>query len=219
MRMMGMTRKHCVAGGLAAFALAAVLAGASARAADSSDLEGPQNLFISPSGEPFTASVDDPYPIVKWFKRMDKKGDGMVDRDEFRADALTFFDTLDRNHDGILGQAEIQVYEHTIVPEILYQNGTPAPAAQDDDTPQKLTPDQGAAFYGLFQEPEPVMSADRNFDFLVSRQEFLDQADRHFRALDVKGKGYLTLSDLPQTPAEKATHARRIIAGKAAKSG
>jgi hypothetical protein len=210
-----MARKHCIAGGLALAVF--VLAGAPARAADPGDLEGPQNLFISPSGEPFTAPVEAPFPIVKWFNRMDKKGDGKVDLEEFRADASAFFDVLDRNHDGVISQAEIQVYEHVIVPQILNQNGVPSPI--EDDTPQKLTPDQGAAYYGLFQEPEPVMAADRNFDFLVSRKEFLDQADRHFRALDVKAKGYLALTDLPQTPAEKAAHAKRIIPAKAIKGG
>src|SRR5579863_3122999 len=96
------TGRLCVAplrvalGLLAAVVLASSPPGA--RAADDGQLQGDQFVFISPAGEAFTGPVTDPYPIVKWFARMDKKGDGKVDIDEFRADALRVFDALDRDH-------------------------------------------------------------------------------------------------------------------------
>lgn len=204
-------------------ALAAALVlmtAATARGAD-----GEVNLFISPSGEPFTAPVHDPYPIVAWFTRADANHDGKLDIAEFRADAQRFFDVLDRDKDGKISSAEVDYYERNIVPEILSVNTSDAggsfirvalqaPAADDggDDpeaTKQKLNGNQGAVPFSLFQEPEPVRSADRNLDGVVTLKEFLAQADRHFAALDRKGDGLLTLDELPQTPAEHAAHAKR----------
>ena len=184
-----------------------VLAAAPARAADTDDLAVNMAIFISPAGEPFQAPVTEPYPIVKWFERMDKNHDGKVDIEEFRADSLYVFDALDRDRSGALQSNEVNAYEQYVVPIITRAN----PLADPYADPSKLLRDQGAAYYGLFQEPEPLMSADRNFDFKVSRQEFADQADRHFKALDKAGKGYLTLDDLPKTAAEKAARATRVV--------
>jgi Ca2+-binding EF-hand superfamily protein len=40
------------------------------------------------------------------FARMDANGDGVVDREEFRAVALRRFDTMDANKDGKIDAAE-----------------------------------------------------------------------------------------------------------------
>lgn len=190
--------------GLAALALA--LAAGSVLAQDVGDLDDGQNVFISPPGERFAAPVGDPYPIVKWFKKVDANGDGKLDINEFRTDATAFFLALDLNHDGVITAPEVNHYEHAIAPEILYPT---APAEVAGDEPEKLNVQQGAALYSLFPEPEPVTAADRRFDSRITLQEFLDQSDRHFKALDVKHRGYLTLDDLPKTPVEKAAKARR----------
>ncbi|MFV4201433.1 hypothetical protein ACNJPY_21055, partial [Mycobacterium tuberculosis] len=58
--------------------------------------------------------------------------------------------------------------------------------------------------FGLLNEPEPVAAADADFDGRVSLSEFLAAADRRFAALDAKHLGYLTLADLPKTPAQEA---------------
>ena len=68
---------------------------------------------------------------------------------------------------------------------------------------------QGASYFSLFREPEPVRSADRNFDYRVTLTEFLAHSDRHFKALDTAGQGYLTLAMLPKTDAERAAKAHR----------
>lgn len=189
------------------------------------------NLFISPCGEPFTALPSEPYPIVKWFKGADSNGDGKLDIDEMRADAQRFFNVLDRDHNGYLDSYEVNFYEYRIAPQIL--RGTSSleggiirvvlrdqrgmePIVPGGDTSSdvgaprlKLDPNQGAAPYSLLREPEPVRSADRNFDYRITLSEFLDHSDRHFRALDVKNQGYLTLADLPKTEAEKQAKAHR----------
>lgn len=192
----------------------AVAAGAAllASAASAQDLRLPDvtNLFISPSGEPFIAPKAEPYPVVKWFKQADANGDGKLDIDEMRNDAARFFKVLDRNGDGYIDGADVNFYEIRIVPEILAPaSGGGVAEIQDPDAPQKLNGEQGAVAYSLFREPEPVRSADRNFDYRITLQEFLAQSDRHFHALDKDNRGFLTLADLPKTDAEKAAKAHR----------
>jgi hypothetical protein len=211
-------------------ALAAILILAVASAADA---EGASNLFISPCGEPFLAPTTAPYPIVNWFAQADLNHDGKLDTDEFRSDAERFFAQLDRNKDGVIDSAEISVYEHVYVPEILSQgqaeaaglkvlaayqvpdDSTPTTSYQmDDSTPTPpprppLNTRQGAVIFSLIPAPEPVLSADRNLDGKVTLKEFQAQADRRFTALDVLKRGYLLLADLPQTEAEQLAHAKR----------
>jgi hypothetical protein len=75
-------------------------------------------MFISPMGEPFRAGPGDPYPVDLWFKGADANGDGIVTREEFRADALRFFKQLDTDSDGMLDGDEIKIYENKVAPEI-----------------------------------------------------------------------------------------------------
>jgi len=57
---------------------------------------------------------------------------------------------------------------------------------------------QGAARYGYLDLPEPVVSADRNLNRGVDRQEFAAAAEERFAALDRNGDGYLTPGELPK---------------------
>ena len=193
--------------------------------------EGPRrplpNVFISPAGEPFRAHAGAPYPVVDWFNRADLRHDGRLTRDEFRADALRFFDRLDTNHDGVIDGQELGAYEQDVAPEILPQiEGLHSEEGMDtsltygdpnnEDTgrqtrshrPESNRPlpvprsigVQGAAVYSMSNVPEPVAAADAQFDGRITRAEYAAAIDRRFDLLDKTGRGYLTLDALPKTP-------------------
>ena len=179
-------------------------------------------LFISPSGEPFRSKPGEPYPVVVWFGRADANKDGHIDRAEFRADAEAFFNVLDRDHDGVVDDTEINYYEKNLVPEILAGQpqarldaaGRPPLILVQDDTNKKIKendlPYQGAAAFELLNDPEPVRSADRDFESRIKLADFLARADHNFDALVPDGHDFLSLDTLPRTDVQGvATPARK----------
>jgi Ca2+-binding EF-hand superfamily protein len=197
-------------------ALAAALLAGPAGAQDTPG-DAPQQVFVSPSGQPFRAPLDKPYPVAAWFAAADADHDGKLTKAEFRADAEAFFHVLDLNKDGVLEQPEVSRYEHMVAPEII-AGFTPdslgqdaAPSGDDVSAPKKDEP-QGAAWFSFMGEPEPVSAADGNFDGLVTLAEFQKATDERFALLDVNHKGYITLAQLPDTPVQanlKRQHRRR----------
>jgi hypothetical protein len=80
---------------------------------------GYTQLFMSPCGEPWRAGRADPYPVGLWFDATDTNHDGAIDKAEFRADHMGFFDALDRDGNGVLEGAEINYYEQRVAPDVL----------------------------------------------------------------------------------------------------
>lgn len=189
-----------------------------AQAAPASAPSGRQQVFISPSGEPFRAPMDAPYPVVRWFEGADANHDGALTRDEFVADAMRFFDTLDVDHNGVIDGFEVTDYERKVAPEILRQ----LDLGQDPDSPDGPIGGQsavgsnirkggpqiynqartGAGQYGLLNEAQPVMGGDADFNRRISRDEAVKVAKSRFAELDVDGDGKLALADLPLTPVQ-----------------
>ncbi len=166
---------------------------------------GGGRTFISPMGEPFRPSGRGDDPLANWFNQADRNHDGRLTMDEMQADADRFFALLDVNHDGEIDPDEISRYENVIAPEIQigtqlgYEPGT----SRDDGH-------QGAARFGLLDLPEPVVSADANFNRGVSLAEFRSAAAQRFVAIDVDHKGYLTLAGLELVrPAPAAKQEKR----------
>lgn len=186
----------------------------------------PRLIFISPAGEPFRADVGQAYPVAAWFTRADKNGDGVLTAAEFTADSIAFFDTLDTDKDGKVDGFENSDYEKTVAPEINGVMRRPdrrrgsggsfwnplnrgdamwgrAPLTRKGMERDRSAQRQGAAQYGLLNEPHPVRGADADLDHRVTRAEAEAAALKRYRLLDDDGDGRLALIDLPQTLAQR----------------
>ena len=150
-------------------------------------------LFISPFGEPFRSRAG----LADWFSGADSDRDGSLSPAEFRADGLRFLARLDTNRDGRVDGFENTDYENEVAPEILPQSavfrsdrpdgGGPAPRARGLE---------GAASFGLLDEPQPVRGADLNYDGKITVDEQSKAATRRFALLDPEATGRLSLSVL-----------------------
>ena len=192
---------------------------------DEAPVRGRINVFISPMGEPFRGGDKDPYPLGAWFARADTDHDGALSWDEFKADAAAFFKRLDSNGDGVLDGAEIAAYEQDVAPEILprvsrlsAKDIAPLPsddpernrareaeneAASGQETRPRAGLLAGAAVFGVTAQPEPVASADTDFDGKVTLAEWMRSARLRFDLLDLNHDGRIARAELPKTPAEK----------------
>lgn len=153
--------------------------------------QGAGHLFLSPMGEPFVGRTAGEDGFVLWFDHADLNHDGALSADEITADAERFFHTLDANHDGEIDPDEITHYEEVIAPEVR----TDAEAA--------------AGRFGLLQIPEPVTSADADFNRGVSADEFRKAALARFHLLDVDRTGRLTRQELERIRQAASSAAKR----------
>lgn len=192
---------------------------------------GFRRLFLSPMGEPFRGSPEGGGGVRSWFDGADANHDGQISLAEFAADADRFFQTLDTDHDGEIGPAELDRYETVIAPEIAAhgmagggrgggRHGGPgggmggggmggghggrrggAPDGGGSGGSGAPEGRQGAGRFSFLDIPEPVVSADRDFNRGVSRAEFARIAGQRFLLLDTAHHGYLTFATLPPLPA------------------
>ncbi|PZR36992.1 hypothetical protein [Caulobacter segnis] len=193
---------------------------------------GGRQLFISPAGEPFRAPVGQPYPVAAWFAGADANHDGALSQSEFVADSLRFFAVVDADHDGVIDGFEVSAYETRIAPEIV---GGAAPGLRrgpmgqgpgggppgEDGSPRSrrgagLASNvlQGATLYSLLAEPEPVMSADADFNRRITRDEAAKAAKARFALLDRDKDGLLKLDELPKTPAQRMAEDGKGLGGR-----
>lgn len=166
--------------------------------------------FVSPMGEPFRGGAADEAPIARWFGKADLNRDGKLSAEEMLADADRFFARLDANRDGGIDPPELTAYEWEIAPEIQVNSdwrrargqAAAKPALDggakrsDEHDGYQVDGLQGAARYGLLNIPQPVASADADFNRLITREEFRLAATHRFRLLDSKGLGQISLTEL-----------------------
>jgi Ca2+-binding EF-hand superfamily protein len=144
---------------------------------------GNGRAFMSPMGEPFLPSATGSDGMATWFAQADLNHDGTITSDEMTADAERFFQRLDTNKDGEIDPDEVTHYEETMQPK-SYR-------------------------YALLNIPEPVISADADFNRGVSIEEFRRAASKRFQLLDLNHTGRLTLATLQtvrEAAADQAKH-------------
>ncbi len=173
--------------------------------------------FISPMGEPFRPPTSGEAPIARWFGQADRNQDGMLTADEMQVDADRFFKRLDSDHDGQIDPDELKIYEWEIAPEIQVNSdwrrrrGEAAPESRpsrdqsygdgsrkphDAYDGYQINGLQGAARYGILNVPQPVASADADFNRAITLAEFRQAASIRFKLLDGNGQGRITLPEL-----------------------
>jgi hypothetical protein len=166
-------------------------------------------MFISPMGEPFRPTGREDDSLADWFRQADRNHDSQLTLDEMQQDAERFFGMLDQNHDGEIDPDEISHYENVVAPEVISGSSygmMDASDAEDGKVRHRHggrgmfrngdDKHQGAGRFGLLDLPEPVVSADANFNRGVSLAEFRSAAGQRFMALDLDHHGYLTLPGL-----------------------
>ncbi|MET0270711.1 MAG: hypothetical protein ABW173_09810 [Sphingomonas sp.] len=168
-------------------------------------------LFLAPMGQPFRAGADAPDPMAAWIAQADADRDGTVSRGEFLADADAFFARLDLDRDGELIPSEISPYEMGVPETRLYAPrgaGAPAPRQKRKKDERYDVPAAGAGRYAFLNIPQPVASADADFNRGVTRAEFAAAAADRFARIDAGqaggATGRLDPAKLPKTPAQKA---------------
>lgn len=161
--------------------------------------------FVSPMGEPFRQPSTGEAPIARWFAQADRNQDGLLTSEEMQADAERFFARLDGNRDGQIDPDERRIYETEIAPEVQVNSNWKLPRGQGGDWRNRTRDGhdgyqinglQGAARYGLLNLPQPVASADADFDRAITLAEFRQAANYRFKLLDGTGQGRITLPEL-----------------------
>lgn len=183
--------------------------------------ERPQALPLinTPTGEPL-GRAQCAHAASAWFVRTDSDRDGGLSGAEFSADAGAVFARLDRDADGFVTPDELQkarmpFFDQGGEPEQPQRprgsggmGGGRPPAGGDmgGDMPTREGKSGGAGSGSL----DPVMTADSNLDFKVSRAEFAAHNDAIFTALDKNADHRLSMDEVVAScPIQPAAPSRR----------
>ncbi|MFV3074114.1 EF-hand domain-containing protein [Niveispirillum fermenti] len=165
-------------------------------------LPGIRYVPVSPLGEPLGPPGADPAPyrqaMREWFARTDKDGDGKLSLAEIQAEADRVFPLYDLNGDGQITSAELTSYRvSTPFHALPADTGRRLRPGRIDMTPDEaasLTREgKGRPQYRM--GIDPVMAADTNADFRVTREELRAEAARRLSMMDRNDDGAITLAE------------------------
>ncbi|MBB6251575.1 hypothetical protein [Nitrospirillum iridis] len=148
-----------------------------------------------------------------WFIRVDTNQDGKLSREEFQAEADAVFNHYDLNGDGALNVTELEKVRQADRMAQLGHDGPPGgPPRQGgpDGTPPEGAPSggpgggpgggmeggMGGMGGGGRGGVDPIMAADTNVDFRVTRDEFRAYARALFEVIDANHDNLLTLEEI-----------------------
>ncbi|MDB5708631.1 MAG: EF-hand protein [Sphingomonas bacterium] len=89
------------------------------------------------------------------------------------------------------------------------QDGQEEQSSEENHAPPAYVPTGSATRYELISIPEPVSAMDTDLSGTVTRLELHRAAARRFAILDVKQRGFLMLTDLPEPDAERHINPQR----------
>ncbi|MEA1673855.1 EF-hand domain-containing protein [Nitrospirillum sp. BR 11163] len=135
-----------------------------------------------------------------WFNRVDTNQDGKLSRDEFQAEADAVFAHYDLNGDGALNVTELEKVRQADRMALMGHGG---PEGGPHGGPEGIPPDgppggghgpggMGGGRGGV----DPIMAADTNLDFRVTRDEFRAYARALFEVIDANHDGQLTIEEI-----------------------
>ena len=174
---------------------------------------------VSPSGEPLGMPSRELGPYAEalrgWFGRADANADGVFDAAEAQADADRSFATFDRDGDGSVTASEMTEYRvaspfRPPPPRATSRRIRPHVASADQ---VEEVPEEEQRFAGgrtrLRAALDPVMSADANADFRVTREELRAQSVRKLRGYDLDRDGRVTAEEFVRASREAVEALRR----------
>jgi hypothetical protein len=156
-------------------------------------------MLYSPNGEPLNGGVLG-RPLCKdayrdWFEKIDVSHTGRIDFAAFGADAERLFQQMDTERDGVLTPSELENARFPYRQTALDQ---PREEKKDDrkTARSRSRDEEPSQRNGRGAQRDPIMAADTNLDFKVTREEYRAQTAKTFAALDRGHKGYITVDDL-----------------------
>jgi hypothetical protein len=162
-------------------------------------------IQFSPNAEPLSGGpLGQPKceeALSGWFDRTDRNRDGVIDREEFLADARLQFERMDQRHAGYVTAADLSVFrapyepvpgsEHNV--DSRAQDDTSGPRGSSDGSSGKGNgADSRRRGPSIDTRADPVMSADKTLSFKVTQDDFIAQARDIFESLDHNHDGRVT---------------------------
>lgn len=172
---------------------------------------GPEQVYnfrydpVSPCGEvlgaPTPSEVQYKTDMLVWFHRVDTNHDGVLTLQEVLADTDQCFDRMDADHDGSITPLELQQYRlrqpfhaPTVKPTLRLGDNMRVTNPDAVETPgEDSEPWFGGGTRQIYYGLDPVMSADADADFRVTREELRAQTARKFARWDAHHDGRVTV--------------------------